>query len=137
MIITYARCDNEYNTFLFVPDTIPWKLTAEIDCLTEGTNDNPDDYQVDYVLKLVTGAGMEEIMMLSEELWGCFPDKVDEEKEILALFNYIIDEAASDLAYALSNGQRVFDLGETISRCKDEWIYHLERAPERGDDNEK
>lgn len=60
MIITYAyeTESNVYNRMLFVPDGMPWKLTAEAESIAEGTNENPDDFQTDYVLKLIAGSGL-------------------------------------------------------------------------------
>ena len=74
MIITYAyeTESNVYNRMLFVPDGMPWKLTAEVESIAEGTNENPDDFQTDYVLKLIAGSGLEEFIMNSESLWGLF-----------------------------------------------------------------
>lgn len=132
MIITYAsESGNErYDRMMFIPDTTPWKLTVEIENIVEGTDEDPDDFQTDYTLKLVTGAGAEEVIMNSEDLWGEFPEKVEEEA-ILDFFNSVVGEAASDLALTLKEGAGVYDLFETISRVKKDCKLQMSKAVEK------
>lgn len=133
MIITYAyeTESNVYNRMLFVPDGMPWKLTAEVESIVEGTNENPDDFQTDYVLKLIVGSGLEELIMNSESLWGLFPKELEEE-DVLDFFNTVIDEAAIDLALTLKEGKCVYDLFETITRVMNDYTLRMTKAEEKG-----
>lgn len=137
MIITYAVCEGKYNNFLFVPDGMPWKLVADIERFSEGTEDNPDAVEIDYALCLVTGAGMKENVLLSEEFWGCVPEELDEEEWVLDLFNFIVAASASDFANALSKKENVYDLGATITRCIERWELDMKKVLEGGVENEE
>lgn len=137
MIITYAVCEGKYNNFLFVPDAMPWKLVADIERIAEGTEDNPDDVEIDYALCLVTGAGMKENILLSEEFWGRIPEELNEEEWILNLFNFIVVASACDFANAMSKKENVYDLGATITRCIEQWELDMKKAIEEGVENEE
>lgn len=133
MIITYAyeTESNVYNRMLFVPDGMTWKLTAEVESIDEGTNENPDNFQTDYVLKLIAGSGLEELIMNSESLWSLFPKELEEE-DVLDFFNTVIDEAAIDLALTLKEGKCVYDLFETITRVMNDYTLRMTKAEEKG-----
>lgn len=137
MIITYAVCEGKYNNFLFVPDGMPWKLVADIERISEGNVDNPDDVEIDYALCLVTGAGMKEHILLSEEFWGRIPEELNEEDRILDLFNFIVAASACDFANALGKKENVYDLGATIIRCIEQWELDMKRVIEGGVENEE
>ena len=138
MIIKYVTYGDKYSTFLYVPDSTPWKLTVELEDFIEGSEVGEEEDIINYAVKLITGSGMEETIINSEDCENpLFPQKVENwDEEILDLFNYIVEEASDDLAYAQKNGDRVFDLGATILLCKEEWTYQLKRAAKGGDDNE-
>lgn len=99
--------------------------------IVEGTNENPDDFQTDYVLKLIVGSGLEELIMNSESLWGLFPKELEEE-DVLDFFNTVIDEAAIDLALTLKEGKCVYDLFETIIRVMNDYTLRMTKAEEKG-----
>jgi len=126
MIITYNLCE-KYDTMLYVPDNMPWKLAAEIDEICEDSEDFNDHY-TSYALKLVTGSGMEETILHTEEFIGTIPEELDEEKEILSFFNSVIEEATWDLTQALMDKAITFDLGKTIASAKENWRIQLKAA---------
>lgn len=125
MIITYNRWEDTYATCLFIPDSVPWKLVVEIDQVSDGSESEMEECPTTYALNLVTGTGMEECIVTSEEFWGKLPEGVDEGTEIQDLFNYMVQEASLSLAFFFEDRKRVFDLSETIRRCTEDWMLQL------------
>lgn len=131
MIIRYQTYGNKYSTFLRIPDSLPWKLMVEMTSFDEEAAEaGEEDFICSYAVKLIAG-GMEEVIIKSADCaipeYSIIDNRDD---EILDFLNYIVEEATSSLAYAEKNGEKVFDLGNTISICREEWHYQLRRAAE-------
>lgn len=133
MIIRYQNHGDKYRTFLRIPDSLPWKLMVEMTSFDEEAAEaGEEEFICSYAVILAAG-GMEEVIIESEDC--AIPEyaKIDNrDDEILDFLNYIVAEATSSLAYAERNGEKVFDLENTISICREEWYHQLQRAAEEG-----
>ena len=136
MIIKYATHGDKYSAFLRIPDALPWKMVVELTSFDEGAVDaGENDYVCSYEVKLIVGNNvMEETIIDGDfcEIPGRY--KVESrDDEIRDFLNYVVEEAASSLAFAERNGDRVFDLGKTISICEEEWLHQLQLAEKEAD----
>lgn len=129
MIIKYSTHDDTFRTCLRLPDSLPWKLMVELTDFDEAAAEaGEEEYICSYAVKLIAGA-MEEIIIESEYYSKPEHTKIENwDDEIRDFFNYIVDEATSALAYAERCGEQVFDLGDTISMCREEWYHQLQLA---------
>ena len=112
MIITYEKAE-KYPCCVCIPEGTSWKLTAEIEEMTEDA--------ACYALQLIAGEFQDTILSTDDGLGLVDTGDEAEDEAILAIFSQIIDAAAKKAVRAVHSND-VLDLAEII---RDEISFYI------------
>lgn len=122
MIISYSICA-KYRSFICVPKGVTWKLGVDVWSMGEDVEEE-DDLFANYCVKLTTGDGVEEVVLMSEDYQYSEACEVTDD-DMLNLFNLVLEYAAEDAAHALEKGDERYDLDATVDKALFEWRHQL------------